>query len=1348
MGAPLEGLVRNLTAKLASIVAKCPLPFVIIPLLLTCGFGFGIQRNYHIIRGVQYLYSPDAEWKIEEQAFRSVWAVDDERFYPGKDVLFRRGVYLIVSAKDGGNVLRPAHCEQMISLLDTIANSTHYADVCFHFQNQCFQNSHIRLLAQMFLQETEPNITYPLYSANFLTEPLDLNAVLGGVDLNSNGYVLEAKAWLLVYQLKQGTLELRQFSSFGITFAILIILSVIWTFILMRTNDGSFVIDWVQSKPLLGIAGVFSTLMAIISGIGALLCIGIEFPDIVRVMPFLCLTIGVDDCFLLIAEWRNTDRRQSMEVRLVSTMQHAGTSIAITSLTDALAFLIGSIASLPAVYYFCLYASLSIVFIYLYTITFFCACLAFQGKWENANCHSVFGTKTISTIKCCEDSIEKHFQMGSRPAPIGKRTEIWYQRFFADKFAHFLCRSEVQILTLLSFMFYLRNIVTDGSSTKRFLNLRSEIFPEEKLQLDVAVLRPPNMANEHERNEFLSDLSILESNSCCKGRNQTDFWYFKYERYIQELGFGEIAKESDLDYETFRTNLSPFLMSYSKYAYDIVENENGSLEYFRLSIGLVNFQTDAHLLKCATEIRELCKKSQFKMISYSSLWNLADQFAIMWPQTMQDIFVSVVVMVVIALLFISPPFCSLIIGLSIVSVSFGVLGFMSLLKVKLDATSMISIAMSVGFSVDFAAHVSYAFCSTASDLLPHEQLRSALKSVCWPITQASTAVLLGMITLGTVNSYIVQTCFKTVILKMSTEQWADSKWKTQTEKWEQIAKGDLLDDSLNEFLSVNKGLHAFSENAGIPLTEDSYRAQVVLINAALIHQLEGVHHHTSTKRFQDLFHKFDLVISQSASLRTSPSLVEFQRYAKSCLYYRLGDYLLTPMHDIIDQTQFITALCAYALALDYLCRGSTSHDISTAAEAFNLPNRLIRNLLTGDTHESAVLPFVQADALERVRGLEIPKIDVKKLLAQIWQVRRQSVFLKRFLWIRAQVKFDDDDFLDNLNERFQLIIYRMSAYQEMQFLHFKIGDRLFSYPPHFQTGVNNKFVKIWSIVNVLLDFGDYRRDKNSDQITFVSTLEEARLNITYESDKNNLAKSAAYLWSKIKKQNLNQELNPQLDQDINQDTRQLIVDLFLRYTGTVITNHSASVTQHSALFPPLQPLDRTTEMDLCDHMYYLLAQNAARQTDYTTAEMNVLSISDKSQYKDAAQSLLSRIRQVSSKNGSPNSFGSFQMIDDINFTAVDALEEGSFDDTFLTCNINTTASSDQTLNLDDTAVGTMNVPKHNDDLTEAERKEISAVLDQYMEIARLNIAHLKSFIAAQQAKNVPIPNTEIKSGSP
>ncbi|PIO56464.1 hypothetical protein TELCIR_22136 [Teladorsagia circumcincta] len=66
-------------------------------------------------------------------------------------------------------------------------------------------------------------------------------------------------------------------------------------------------------------------------------------------------------------------------------------------------------------------------------------------------------------------------------------------------------------------------------------------------------------------------------------------------------------------------------------------------------------------------------------------------------------------MLCVALLFIPQPLCAPLIGLSIASVALGVLGIMPFLGVNLDATSMITIAMSVGFSVDFAAHVSYAF---------------------------------------------------------------------------------------------------------------------------------------------------------------------------------------------------------------------------------------------------------------------------------------------------------------------------------------------------------------------------------------------------------------------------------------------------------------------------------------------------------------------------------------------------------------------------------------------------------------------------------------------------------------
>jgi hypothetical protein len=67
---------------------------------------------------------------------------------------------------------------------------------------------------------------------------------------------------------------------FAITFAILVVFSVLCTFI--GVKDGSLAIDWVLSKPLLGIAGVITTFLSIISGVGLLLLFEVAFVDICR----------------------------------------------------------------------------------------------------------------------------------------------------------------------------------------------------------------------------------------------------------------------------------------------------------------------------------------------------------------------------------------------------------------------------------------------------------------------------------------------------------------------------------------------------------------------------------------------------------------------------------------------------------------------------------------------------------------------------------------------------------------------------------------------------------------------------------------------------------------------------------------------------------------------------------------------------------------------------------------------------------------------------------------------------------------------------------------------------------
>ncbi|KAI6228789.1 Patched family protein [Aphelenchoides fujianensis] len=830
MGGFLERAVAGATGRVARWIARHPLPFIVVPLVLTAVLAVGIVRNLRIVRGVQFLYSPqDADWKHEEAVFRQRWVDDEQRFFPGRDVLLRNGVYLLISARDGGDVLRPPLCRQLIALVDAVANFSFvdaagerraYADVCFRFQNECFRNAHVRLLAEMFADEKPPNVSFPLFSARILTEPLDLSTTLGGVRLDASGrFVRAAKAWLLVYQLKGGSsdfqhklpeflaqragglLAVDHFHSeafddaletsaaemaprFGVTFGILVVLSVAWTFSLMRTAEGALVVDWVHSKPLLGVAGVLCTLLAIVSGVGALLWAGVAFPDVVAVMPFLCLTIGVDDCFLLLAEWRSTDARLSAEERLVRTLEHAGTSIFVTSCTDALAFLIGAVAPLPAVTFFCCYASVCIAFIFAYVTTLFAACLLLQGRWEERSRHSVLGIETRETAKSCESSrscasrLSECFRMGSRLS--GEPTDLWYQRYFADTFAPFLCRPTVQLVAAASFVLYvagivaglqrleigfdLENLLTADSPTKRFLELRAANFAERR-ELDVAVLRPPNLGNRTERAAFLAELRALETDECCAGPNRTDFWFRSYERFVQERGFGELSPEMDLDSSvlppSFREQLAPFLLADGRAAYDLVQDERGELAAFRFAVGLAAFGSDARLLECARRLRALCRRSAFGFVSHSSLWNLADQFGTLWDQTMQDVGISVGVMTAIAALFLSPPVCSLVVGTSIVSVSFGVLGLMPFWGVKLDATSMISVAMSVG--VDFAAHVSYSFCSSKA-ACPRERLRGALRGVGWPITQASAAVLLGILTLGTADAFIVQTCFKSVLL--------------------------------------------------------------------------------------------------------------------------------------------------------------------------------------------------------------------------------------------------------------------------------------------------------------------------------------------------------------------------------------------------------------------------------------------------------------------------------------------------------------------------------------------------------------------------------------------------------
>ena len=103
---------------------------------------------------------------------------------------------------------------------------------------------------------------------------------------------------------------------------------------------------------------------------------------------------------------------------------------------------------------------------------------------------------------------------------------------------------------------------------------------------------------------------------------------------------------------------------------------------------------------------------------------------------------AALVMMGISLIFIPSFACAFWVAFSIISIEVGVIGYMTLWSVNLDTISMINLIMCIGFSVDFSAHISYAYIS--SDLeTASERVQAALYSLGVPIFQGAVSTILG-----------------------------------------------------------------------------------------------------------------------------------------------------------------------------------------------------------------------------------------------------------------------------------------------------------------------------------------------------------------------------------------------------------------------------------------------------------------------------------------------------------------------------------------------------------------------------------------------------------------------------
>lgn len=164
--------------------------------------------------------------------------------------------------------------------------------------------------------------------------------------------------------------------------AITIVISylVMFAYISLALGDAPrFTSFYISSKVLLGLSGVMLVMLSVIASVGFFSAIGVKSTLIImEVIPFLVLAVGVDNMCILVHAVKRQQVELPLEGRISNALAEVGPSITLASLSEFLAFAVGSFIPMPACRVFSMFAALAILLDFLLQVTAFVALIVFD----------------------------------------------------------------------------------------------------------------------------------------------------------------------------------------------------------------------------------------------------------------------------------------------------------------------------------------------------------------------------------------------------------------------------------------------------------------------------------------------------------------------------------------------------------------------------------------------------------------------------------------------------------------------------------------------------------------------------------------------------------------------------------------------------------------------------------------------------------------------------------------------------------------------------------------------------------------------------------------------------------
>ncbi|XP_061442158.1 patched domain-containing protein 3 [Rhineura floridana] len=811
---PLSHALRDLGA----LVGAHPWPFLLLPMALTCGLGTGFMflRSCET-NDIEGGYTPvGGPAKGERRFVQTHFPTDDAKHFSAQRLITEGAFASFIAVAPGKSdslLTRAAFAEllQLDAAVRRIAvQGSSFANLCARWNNTCSSPNPLLSAVQGDPARVEallPALTFPLFQGRIF-----LGFFLGGVTLGPGvgpaRPVRAAKALRLIYYLQEDEVSRREASALWLqtfleripgeldslnlasirvayftsvsrqkefeklTKEVIPLVSVTYFLTIFFSVISCSRLDCVRTKIWVAAFGVLSVGLSVVSSFGLLMFCGVPFVITAANSPFLILGVGVDDMFILVSCWQQTKVKDSVRDRMADTYAEAAVSVTITTLTDVLAFYIGIESSFVSVQSFCIYTGTAFIFCYLYNLTFLGAVLALNGQREESNRHWLTFMKVMDKP---QDSKGHTYNIccvgGSFDESTGAEIEHPMNGFFKNYYGPFLMHTWTKVFIVTLYLVYLGssiygciqikegikvgNLATDNSYVIPYYNLEEQYFSEYGPRVMVIVKKSVAYWDSAVRVDLETCMQLLE-NSFYVNKDFSESWLRVYQI---------VSKNSHLnldDRRTFIKNLSVLFRINPEFEWNV--NVSGTeIPVSRFFIQTVHVTTAVDEKKLLNELRSIAEDCKRPLMVYHPAFVYFDQYIVIVHNTIQNVMIAAGAMLLISLLLIPHPLCSLWVTFAIASVIVGVTGFMAYWNVNLDSISMINLVICIGFSVDFSAHISYAFVASEKPKM-NDKAVDALYRLGFPILQGAGSTIVGVLVLSVASTYIFRTFFKIMFL--------------------------------------------------------------------------------------------------------------------------------------------------------------------------------------------------------------------------------------------------------------------------------------------------------------------------------------------------------------------------------------------------------------------------------------------------------------------------------------------------------------------------------------------------------------------------------------------------------